>query len=189
MSRLRRADWLRAAQRTLVTHGLAGVRIEVLARDLGVSKGSFYWHFADRAALLEALLAAWEAESDWLIAESRQAPTAPKRLARLLALIAAAGGPHGNDVSDPAIFLWARQDAQVAARVAAVEERRIAYLEELLRGHGIAPAAARRRAAFASAAFNGYVEQLTRGVATLRFEDFQVIVTSVFAMHLPADGE
>ncbi len=114
MTRLQRADWLRAAQRTLVIHGLAGVRIEALARDLGVSKGSFYWHFADRAALLEALLAAWEVESDWLIAESRKAPSPPERLAHLLALIASAGGPEGNDVSDPAIFLGC-QDARFAA--------------------------------------------------------------------------
>lgn len=180
MTRLQRADWLRAAQRALVTHGLAGVRIEALARDLGVSKGSFYWHFADRGALLAALLAAWEAESDGLIAESRKAATPSERLATLLALIAAAGGPAGNDVSDPAIFLWARQDAQVAARVAAVEERRITYLEELLHDHGVAPAVARRRAAFAAAAFNGYVEQLTRGAATLSFEDFRIILTSLF---------
>ena len=56
-------DWLKAATRRLASGGIAAVAVETLARDLAVTKGSFYWHFRDRAALLKALLADWEAGS------------------------------------------------------------------------------------------------------------------------------
>ena len=58
-TRLSSADWEGAALDSLAEHGLAGLAVEPLARQLGVTKGSFYWHFADREALLarcEALL-------------------------------------------------------------------------------------------------------------------------------------
>ena len=54
--RLNRTDWLDAALTSLVRGGIEGVRVERLARDLGVTKGSFYWHFEDRPDLLRGLL-------------------------------------------------------------------------------------------------------------------------------------
>ena len=54
-----RDHWLRAARLALLHNGPEAVRVEPLARDLGVTKGSFYWHFRDRGALLEALLVEW----------------------------------------------------------------------------------------------------------------------------------
>src|SRR5215467_13391709 len=53
-------DWTDAALRALADGGVAAVRIDVLARGLGVTRGSFYWHFADRDALLRAALDQWE---------------------------------------------------------------------------------------------------------------------------------
>ena len=64
--RLGKDDWLRAARRALLIRGPNGVRVEPLARDLGVTKGSFYWHFSDRDDLLEALLVEWEQETSLL---------------------------------------------------------------------------------------------------------------------------
>src|SRR5438128_10889157 len=57
------ADWLKAARLALLHRGPDAVRVEPLARGLGVTKGSFYWHFKDRNALLEALLREWEEET------------------------------------------------------------------------------------------------------------------------------
>ncbi|MFP5354956.1 MAG: TetR family transcriptional regulator [Gemmatimonadota bacterium] len=54
-----RDQWLEAAVAALAEGGVAAVRVEVLAARLGVTKGSFHWHFRDRAALLEGLLALW----------------------------------------------------------------------------------------------------------------------------------
>src|SRR5262245_7462490 len=61
-----RADWLRAARLALRRRGPDAVRVEPLARALGVTKGSFYWHFRDRSDLLEALLKEWEDETGLL---------------------------------------------------------------------------------------------------------------------------
>ena len=64
---------MRAARLALLHRGADGVRVEVLARELGVTKGSFYWHFRDRADLLEALLVEWEEETGLLTDALRQA--------------------------------------------------------------------------------------------------------------------
>ena len=60
-------DWIRAATARLAQEGIEAVRVEVLARDLLVSKGSFYWHFRDREDLLNSVLSHWEGEEiAWL---------------------------------------------------------------------------------------------------------------------------
>lgn len=56
---LARQDWIEAAQRSLIASGVNSVKIEALASGLGATRGSFYWHFADHAELLDELLAAW----------------------------------------------------------------------------------------------------------------------------------
>src|SRR5207247_8741198 len=65
-NRLSVSDWMRAARLALLHSGPDGVRVEPHARALGVTKGSFYWHFRDRADLLEALVGEWEAEASLL---------------------------------------------------------------------------------------------------------------------------
>src|SRR5215472_12218561 len=64
--RLEKKDWMRAARLALLEGGPNAVRVETLARKLHVSKGSFYWHFKNREALLEALLREWEEEKSLL---------------------------------------------------------------------------------------------------------------------------
>ena len=56
---LARQDWIEAAQRSLIASGVNSIKIEALASVLGATRGSFYWHFADHAELLDDLLAAW----------------------------------------------------------------------------------------------------------------------------------
>jgi len=58
--KLAREDWEQAALQMLAKRGLVGLAIEPLARELGVTKGSFYWHFTDRNALLKSALDKWE---------------------------------------------------------------------------------------------------------------------------------
>lgn len=57
--RLTKADWVRKATDTLAEKGVSAVRVEVLAKELQVTKGSFYWHFKDRDALLAEVLRHW----------------------------------------------------------------------------------------------------------------------------------
>ena len=88
--RLRAEDWELAALEALGTSGLAAVNVQALARKLGVTKGSFYWHFADREALLKATLARWEASYTERVIEALETIDDPrKRLEQLLVGITA----------------------------------------------------------------------------------------------------
>jgi len=130
-------DWLRAAQNRLSEHGIESVRIEVLARDLGVSKGSFYWHFRDRGELLDRLLAQWEdAETDWLNADGGAG--AATRWAKFIARTA---DPERMRL-EVALRAWARGDERVAARIAAVEKRKSRLIADVMCEIGFAEAAA-----------------------------------------------
>ncbi len=68
--RLTSDDWVEAALDALVTDGIDAVQITVLARKLGVTRGSFYWHFDSREALLDALLAEWQARNTGVMVEA-----------------------------------------------------------------------------------------------------------------------
>lgn len=126
--------------RRLMAEGIEAVRVEVLARDLGATKGSFYWHFKDRAELLDAMLAWWEAnETDRFIAATEQIAAQSKRVDRLIELVAEAAADVGLE---HAIFAWAARNSEVAARVVAVERKRIDYTASLLVEEGFPPDAA-----------------------------------------------
>jgi len=122
---------MRAARLALLRSGVDGVRVEALARDLKVTKGSFYWHFRDLAALKEALVAEWEAESHLL----RRAMGDPQAVRDLIALITeqVANSERGESPSDAAIFRWAAIDPAVAERVNRAEAERIELVRQLAR--------------------------------------------------------
>lgn len=154
-----REAWVTAATAALREGGIAAVQIEPLARSLGATKGSFYWHFADRAALLAALLEWWTLETDWLIRAAREAATPRERLLRYFTLVAA----HREYPPDAEILSWARRDADVAREVNQTERARLAFIEEELAATGLAPDEARRRARVAYLATQGWVERASRG--------------------------
>jgi AcrR family transcriptional regulator len=132
--RCTREDWLRAARLALLHGGPAAVRVEKLARDLRVTKGSFYWHFRDRGELLEALLEEWEAEKAFLLdalarKDLRQSLAGLfQELGRRVVL-----SERGEWPSDAAIFGWAAVSPAVAARANREERRRIDLLKRLTR--------------------------------------------------------
>ena len=138
------SDWIKAAGRRLASGGIAAVAVETLARDLAVTKGSFYWHFRDRAALLTALLADWEAGStEPLLRRLQAAGEGPRaRLGRLAATVAG----EGAGALDPAIRAWARHDPAAAETVGRVDHARLAFIAGEFRALGFAPAEAWTRA-------------------------------------------
>src|SRR5882724_754436 len=138
------ADWVKAARRRLASGGSEAVAIEPLARDMGVTKGSFYWHFRDRPALLQALIAEWEgrATAPLLDRLKRMGGEAAERLAALVATVAAEGGGS----LDPAMRAWARTDLGAAASVGRVDAARLAYIAGEFRALGFAATAAWTRA-------------------------------------------
>lgn len=132
-ARTPRAAWVDAALRALGDGGPEAVRIEALAAELGVSKGGFYWHFKDRAALLGELLDRWEqtAVGD-VIAEVEADPDDPRAKLQHLFDLAMDAAAELLPV-ELALRDWARRDAAVAARLRRVDNRRMDYLRSLFR--------------------------------------------------------
>lgn len=124
-----RSAWIEEGLRALSQGGPEAVRIELLARSLGVSKGGFYWHFADRRALLEEMLEMWELLTvDEVIDRVEQTEgDARARLRRLFELAASPGSRKLLRI-DLAVRDWARRDKAVATRLRGVDNRRMDYM-------------------------------------------------------------
>lgn len=131
--RLGRQDWMRAARRALLKGGAESVRVEKLARDLRVTKGSFYWHFKDRDDILESLLREWEEETATLTGAARRHADPGEGLRGLLDTVkeTVVLSERGEAPSDAAMFAWAAVSPEVARRVNQVERRRLAFFTEL----------------------------------------------------------
>jgi AcrR family transcriptional regulator len=131
---LDRNDWLRAARLALLQGGVEGVRVERLARNLDVTKGSFYWHFKDREELLEVLLREWEDELLQDIIPRLKGRQGQEALRFLLQLMVERVplGEKGILPSDAAMFTWASVSSTVARRVNRAERKRIELLKKLI---------------------------------------------------------
>ena len=124
-----RGAWVRAALQALAAGGPDAVRVEALAVDLGVSKGGFYWHFADRQALLAEMLDTWEkAGTEDIIARVESQPADPR--AKLQRLFELTSSPEGLAV-ELAVRDWSRRDGDVAERLRRIDNRRIGYIRSL----------------------------------------------------------
>jgi AcrR family transcriptional regulator len=139
-----RAQWLNAGLEALRKGGVGAVRVERLADDVGVTKGSFYHHFRDRGALLEEVLEYWAREMT--DAEFERIQTLRGGLAPRLVALAEDVLEKGMGRYDPAVRAWAREDRKVAAAVALVDRRRIKALAAFFEEGGFAAAEARVRA-------------------------------------------
>jgi AcrR family transcriptional regulator len=130
VSRTPRGRWVEEGLRALGDGGLDAVRIESLAQAIGVTKGGFYWHFADRGALLDEVLDAWERVNleDVIEAVERDGGDARARLRRLFGLAFAGTGALRTDL---AVREWAWRDPAVAERVRRVDNQRMEYLRGL----------------------------------------------------------
>jgi AcrR family transcriptional regulator len=130
LTRTPRSNWIDEGLRALAVGGPEAVRIESLARALGVTKGGFYWQFADRPALLEEMLDTWERVSVDEVIErvEDQGGDARAKLRRLSAIASSSEEVLGIDL---AIRDWARRDTTVARRLRHVDNRRMDYLRSL----------------------------------------------------------
>ncbi len=142
-TRLGRDTWLREALNALYEHGIDRVKVEVLSRRLGVTKGSFYWHFKDRDDLLQAMIDYWEATQLGFVQRVDDAPHAEpgSRLAALMAFIHAKDSRH-----DIAIRAWALVNPYAASAVGAVDRRRMAFVERVFSQLGFDPFESKLRA-------------------------------------------
>jgi AcrR family transcriptional regulator len=142
-----REAWLEAALDTLAESGVDGLRVESLAKRLGLTKGSFYWHFRDRPSLLAELLQRWrEGRMDAIHRHAGNGAETPRE--RLLGLLSRYEGrvnPRGMAI-EMAVREWARRDAEAAAVVAAVDAERLAVVSGLFGELGYGTGEARTRA-------------------------------------------
>lgn len=150
--RLGEAEWVQAGLRTLARHGVEAVRVESLAADLKVTKGSFYWHFKDRAALLERVLDAWMSRTTASVIATLEGEGGDART-RLEALLRISMSSQGR--LERAVRAWAAQDPGVHEALQTIDDRRRAYLASLLTQLGLPPAESRQRARFAYHAMIG----------------------------------
>src|SRR4249920_1742764 len=118
--------WIEAGIKEIARSGIEGVRVEVLAKNLGVTKGGFYRRFRDRAALLDGILQNWRAGRIAAIQAqtSLDGATARKRLRAIIRLYSERMNTEGMAV-ELAIRQWARTDQAAAGAVAGVDAARL----------------------------------------------------------------
>ncbi|HSJ07414.1 MAG TPA: helix-turn-helix domain-containing protein, partial [Longimicrobiales bacterium] len=167
-------EWIAAAAAALTRGGVEAVKVEALARDLGVTKGSFYWHFEDRAALLRAMLARWEAGAQAVLAAAAALPTPEQRLSALFRDLAR----PVSGLTDSEVRAWARRERMVAERVADLERTRTVFLKDQLTQLGVPLLDAHRRA---EAGYLASVAWLERAARTPWMKsDYAAFVDDVF---------
>ncbi len=147
--RLGKNDWLEAALETLKTEGVEGVYVEPLAKKIGITKGSFYWHFKDRPALLKELLNFWkEKHTEGLVGflenllDTDKEGAEVDKLWELMKYI----NNFEPDAYDPAIRSWAMTDKGAASAMKDVDEKRLDIIYKLLLDKDIDDIAAMVRA-------------------------------------------
>ncbi|MDP1875639.1 TetR/AcrR family transcriptional regulator [Phenylobacterium sp.] len=137
--RLNAEDWLRIGLQALARSGPSALRAEALARDLGTTKGSFYWHFRDLPDYLERLIRFWEDRAFEGVVARLDGDLPPRgRLEQLCLLAVGLRDPdYGGAALEPALRAWALSDKGVAEAVARMDARRIAYLKDLCHAAGL----------------------------------------------------
>ena len=145
-------DWLDQGLKTLAGQGFTALKAEPLAKAMGVSRGSFYWHFADIGAFHAAILTHWrEVAAEAIIANIEAAAKQDDPLVLLLRRV------FGERLTlEKAVRTWASVDANARAAVQAIDRRRLGYVESLLTQSGLPTEVARARAQILYWAFLGF---------------------------------
>ncbi|MDT3671598.1 MAG: TetR/AcrR family transcriptional regulator [Aromatoleum sp.] len=135
---LDRDAWVLAATDVLADDGIAGLRVEVLAKRLKVTKGSFYWHFQDRRDLLMAVLQTWrDGRIRDIVKQTRaQSGRELEQIYHVIDVYSASRSRRGAMI-ELAVRDWARRDPDAAAIVAEVDEMRLRCARELFLACGV----------------------------------------------------
>lgn len=154
---LDRTAWIAGALNIVASDGIDGLRVESLAKKLGVTKGSFYWHFKDRRDLIDAVLDDWRAGRIRDIRKQTAADPGGElaALRHTIDVYAAAKNRKGISI-EAAIRLWARQDANGLAVVEEVDAERLECTRRLFLALGLPQAEATARSALLYAYVFGF---------------------------------
>lgn len=154
--------WIDAALAGLASHGVDGVRVEVLAKRLGVTKGSFYWHFKDRDALLAMTLERWRRRATLALIERTDRGAPAERLRQILQLPFRGRRAAQAASVELAVRLWGRGDPRAQATLEEVDELRLRYISQVFVEAG-APADEARARAILTYAYQQAGVWLTKG--------------------------
>ena len=145
-------DWLDQGLKALAQNGFTALKAEPLAKAMGVSRGSFYWHFADINAFHAAILAQWrEVAAEQIIANVEAGAQDENPLMLLLVRVFSE-----KLTLERAVRTWANVDPAARAAVQAIDRRRLGYVENLLLQLGLPAEVARARAQLLYWAFLGF---------------------------------
>jgi len=179
--------WIEAATEVLVNQGIDSVRVDVLAQQLQVTRGSFYWHFRDREELLRRVLQAWREQATvqlTLRLESAHAD-AREQLRDVISLPVRGRAAQRAARIELAIRAWARRDAMARQAVDEADGARLAYISQVFSSLGFGVAEARWRA-FALYAYVVAESQIAAPIAQLQREERDRFIERLMLLPLPA---
>jgi len=154
---LSREAWVKAATNLIAHTGVPAVAVEALAQTLGVTKGSFYWHFKNRDELIHAALEAWEQDQSSDVVTRYSGIEDPRRRLRVLLFAAFEDVENGRFFAALAV---SSEDPRVQPTLQRATERRLALGVEAFKSLGLTDKEARERALLAYAAYAGYFQLL-----------------------------
>ncbi len=183
VGRLSADDWAQAALELIAEHGVSAVAVEPLARRLGVTKGSFYWHFPSRDALLVAALERWEKNEQEAVFGQLEAVADPReRLRSLFSMVA-------HEYKAHIIYselLKALDHPAIQPVIGRVSERRLEYLTASFRQAGLGRSDAQNRARLAYAAYVGFLQlNLQLKQTRLQHDEFEAYVDHLMVTLIP----
>lgn len=182
-SRLSAADWERAALELIAEQGVPALAVEPLARRMGITKGSFYWHFSGRESLLEQALERWEEHDSRNLAKSMGEFNNPRD--RLISFFRRVGKERlTHDVYSE--LCAAAGHPSVEPVLERVADRRMAHLSAAFREMGFPPETARHQARLTYSVYLGFLQlQRQHQTPSLTSEEFDAYIEHVIATLIP----
>jgi AcrR family transcriptional regulator len=181
-SRLSAADWETGALDLIADQGVPALAVEPLARRLNVTKGSFYWHFATREALLKAALVRWEAHVDEGLDQIAAIADPRERLLELFRRTGREARTHGIYSA----LLRSIDHPIVQPLMERVSQRRLDFLSKAYREVGMSESAALHRAHLTYAAYVGFLQlALQLGMPRLDHAELEAYTEHVMSTLIP----
>jgi AcrR family transcriptional regulator len=169
--KLGRQDWVRAASETLMEKGIEAVKVDVLAKSLKITRGSFYWHFKNLDDLLAAIIQEWQAvdTEDAIEQVEKIGGTPSQQLLHLLEIAA-----KDDNRLEKAMRIWAIHDTRAMTSIERVDRQRLDYLQHLFLQIGFSQTDAELRAQVTYSVKLGWVvmappRKLSERLAEMRF--------------------
>jgi AcrR family transcriptional regulator len=174
--KLARDDWVQAAYSAFEDGGIQAVKADRLAKRLGVTRGSFYWHFKNVSALMQAVLDKWKLQQTEAVIAANEASggSAAERLERLLKMCAEDDGAF-----ETGIRALVSNDAALASVVTEVDTLRTRYVALLLEGMGHTPEHAARLSPMIYSAWLGEYSRSVERTPEMRVANMMVLLELV----------